>query len=136
MDRAVNAAREAFDNGPWRRMLPRERGRLLNKLADLIEKNADELAALEALDNGKPVAFARALDVDLVINNYRYFAGWADKIHGTVLPSFGPYFTYMRKEPVGVVGAIVAWNFPMMLSTWKLAPALATGCTIVLKSAE
>lgn len=130
------SAREAFDNGPWRRMLPRERGRLLYKLADLLEQNADELAALESIDNGKPVAFAKGFDLDMTINNYRYMAGWADKIHGSVLPSFGPYFSYMRKEPVGVVGAIVAWNFPMMLMSWKLSPLLAAGCTVVLKSAE
>lgn len=136
VNRAVAAAREAFDNGPWRRMLPRERGQLLYKLADLIEQNTDELAELESLDNGKALAFSKGFDLDITVKGYRYMAGWADKLAGQVLPSYGPYFSYMRKEPVGVVGAIVAWNFPIMLMNWKLAPALAAGCTVVFKPAE
>jgi aldehyde dehydrogenase (NAD+) len=113
-----------------------ERGQLLNRLADLIEKNVDELAALESLDNGKPRHVARAADLPLVIACYRYYAGWADKIQGKTIPIAGDYFCYTRHEPVGVVGQIIPWNFPLLMQAWKLAPALACGNTVVLKVAE
>ena len=136
VDKAVAAARAAFERGPWRKMQASERGRLLTRLADLIEKNADELAALEALDNGKPVAVAKAVDVAATAGCYRYFAGWADKVQGKTIPIDGDYFCYTRLEPVGVVGQIIPWNFPMLMQAWKLAPALATGNTVVMKPAE
>jgi len=136
VDLAVKAARQAFEHGPWSRMSASERGRLMNKLADLIEANAEELAALESLDNGKPYAVALAADVALTIKCYRYYAGWADKIHGKTIPIDGPYFCYTRHEPVGVVGQIIPWNFPLLMQAWKLGPALAAGCTLVLKPAE
>jgi aldehyde dehydrogenase (NAD+) len=136
VDRAVNAARNAFDNGPWRRMAAAERGRLMNRLADLIEKNADELAKLESLDNGKPYKVALTADLPLTIACYRYFAGWADKIHGKTIPISGNYFCYTRHEPVGVAGQIIPWNFPLLMQAWKLGPALACGCTVVMKPAE
>jgi aldehyde dehydrogenase (NAD+) len=136
VDKAVQAAREAFDKGPWRKMAASERGRLLNKLADLIEKNADELARLEALDNGKPYQVAKTADLPLVIACYRYYAGWADKIQGKTIPIAGNYFCYTRHEPVGVVGQIIPWNFPLLMQAWKLGPALAAGNTVLLKPAE
>ncbi|HXN49400.1 MAG TPA: aldehyde dehydrogenase family protein, partial [Bryobacteraceae bacterium] len=136
VDRAVKAARQAFERGPWRKMAASERGRLLNKLADLIEKHADELASLESLDNGKPYSMALAADLPLTIACYRYFAGWADKIQGRTIPISGNYFCYTRLEPVGVVGQVIPWNFPLLMQAWKLAPALATGNTVVLKPAE
>jgi aldehyde dehydrogenase (NAD+) len=133
---AVAAARAAFEKGPWRKMQASDRGRLLNKLADLMEKHADELAALESLDNGKPLGVARAVDVPASIACYRYFAGWSDKIQGRTIPIDGDYFCYTRLEPVGVVGQIIPWNFPLLMQAWKLAPALATGNTVVMKPAE
>ena len=137
VDNAVKAARRAFDRkSAWRRMSASERGRLLNKLADLIEQNAEELARLESLDNGKPVAVARAADLPLTIACYRYYAGWADKIQGKTIPIAGDYFCYTRLEPVGVVGQIIPWNFPLLMQAWKLGPALAAGNTVVLKPAE
>ncbi len=136
VNNAVKAARAAFDRGPWRKTLASERGRLLNKLADLMEQHADELAALESLDNGKPVSVARAVDVPASVACYRYFAGWADKVQGKTIPIDGDYFCYTRLEPVGVVGQIIPWNFPMLMQAWKLAPALATGNTVVMKPAE
>ena len=137
VDKAVKAARAAFERGPWRRKMPAsERGRLLNRLADLIEKNADELAQLETLDNGKPLTVARGGDVRLTIACYRYYAGWADKIQGKTIPIDGNYFCYTRLEPVGVVGQIIPWNFPLLMQAWKLAPALAAGNTVILKPAE
>jgi aldehyde dehydrogenase (NAD+) len=136
VDKAIGAAREAFDNGPWRRMSGYERGNLMYKLADLMEKNRDELAALESLDNGKPVAIANAADVQLSIDCIRYYAGWADKIHGDVIPAHGPFHAYTRKEPVGVAGQIIPWNFPLLMQAWKLGPALSAGCTVVMKPAE
>ena len=136
VDRAVKVARNAFERGPWRRMAASERGRLLNKLADLIEKHADELASLESLDNGKPYRVALAADLPLTVACYRYFAGWADKIQGRTIPVSGNYFCYTRLEPVGVVGQVIPWNFPLLMQAWKLAPALATGNTVVLKPAE
>jgi len=136
VNRAVKAARNAFDNGPWRRMSAAERGRLMYKLADLVEKHQDELAALEALDNGKPFSFAKAADIALCIKTYRYYAGWADKIHGQTIPIGGPHFCYTKEEPVGVAAQIIPWNFPALMQAWKLGPALATGCTVVMKPAE
>jgi aldehyde dehydrogenase (NAD+) len=137
VDLAVKAARAAFHSkSPWRRMSASERGKLLNRLADLIEKHADELATLESLDNGKPKSVAASADVPLVIACYRYYAGWADKIQGKTIPINGDYFCYTRHEPVGVVGQIIPWNFPLLMQAWKLAPALATGNTVVLKAAE
>lgn len=106
------------------------------KLADLVEKNIDELAALESLDNGKPFSFSKAADLALSLKTYRYYAGWADKIHGKTVPISGPYFCYTREEPVGVCAQIIPWNFPALMQAWKLGPALATGCTVVMKPAE
>lgn len=136
IDKAVKAARDAFDNGPWRTMDARDRGRLMYKLADLIEVELDEMAALETLDNGKPIRDARAADIPLVIDTLRYYAGWADKIQGSTVPIRGNYFCYTRREPVGVVGQIIPWNFPALMVAWKWGPALAAGCTIVMKPAE
>jgi aldehyde dehydrogenase (NAD+) len=133
---AVAAARKAFDEGKWRKTSAAERGKLLNRLADLIEKHADELAELESLDNGKPVSVAKAADLPLVIACYRYYAGWADKVQGKTIPIQGNYFCYTRHEPVGVVGQIIPWNFPLLMQAWKLGPALATGNTVVMKPAE
>jgi aldehyde dehydrogenase (NAD+) len=137
VDKAVSAARAAFEKGPWRRKITASgRGVLMNKLADLIEKHADELAQLEALDNGKPAHIARMADLTLTIACYRYYAGWADKIEGKTIPVNGPYFSYTKHEPVGVVGQIIPWNFPLLMQAWKLGPALAAGCTVVMKPAE
>jgi len=137
VDKAVKAAQAAFDLGSkWRKMPATRRGLLLSKLADLIERNAEELARLESLDNGKPFNDALKADVPLTAMCYRYFAGWADKIHGKTIPINGPYFCYTKLEPVGVCGQIIPWNFPMLMQAWKLAPALACGNTVVLKPAE
>src|SRR5258708_22434363 len=137
VDKAVAAARAAFDHGPWRKKVTAAgRGVMMNKLADLIEKHADELAQLESLDNGKPYSVARAADLPLTIACYRYYAGWADKVQGKTIPVQGKYFCYTKHEPVGVVGQIIPWNFPLLMQAWKLGPALATGCTVVLKPAE
>ncbi len=136
IDKAVKAARKAFDLGPWRKMNARERGKLMNRLANLMEENQEELAALETLDNGKPINDSRGADLPLAIDCFRYYAGWADKIEGKTIPINGPYFCYTRLEPVGVVGQIIPWNFPLLMAAWKLGPALAAGCTVVLKPAE
>jgi aldehyde dehydrogenase (NAD+) len=136
VDDAVRAARAAFDDGPWPRMDARERGRLMHRLCDLIEREIDELAALESLDNGKPVADARTGDIPLALDALRYYAGWADKIHGQTIPINGNHFCYTRREPVGVAGQIIPWNFPILMVAWKWGPALAAGCTIVMKPAE
>jgi len=137
VNKAVKAARAAFEPGSkWRKMSATKRGELMNRLADLIERNADDLAKLESLDNGKPYAVAKAADLPLTIMCYRYYAGWADKIHGKTIPINGPYFCYTRHEPVGVCGQIIPWNFPLLMQAWKLGPALACGCTVVLKPAE
>ncbi len=138
VDRAVRAARRAFDDGPWRRMSPSERGQILWRTADLMEKAADELAALEALDNGKPVTIAKAGDVALSIDLLRYMAGWATKIEGNTksISAGGEYFAYTLREPIGVVGQIIPWNFPLLMASWKVGPALAAGCTLILKPAE
>ncbi|XP_026331137.1 aldehyde dehydrogenase, mitochondrial-like [Hyposmocoma kahamanoa] len=137
VDRAVQAAKEAFKLGsPWRTMDASERGRLINRLADLIERDKAYLASLETLDNGKPYLAAYHGDVNGVIKNLRYYAGWADKNHGMTLPTDGKYFAYTRHEPVGVCGQIIPWNFPLLMASWKLGPALAAGNTLVLKPAE
>src|SRR5256884_1882274 len=136
VDKAVAAARAAFEKGPWKKMPASQRGMHMNRLADLIEKHADELAQLEALANGKPYHVARAADLPLTIACYRYYAGWADKLQGKTIPVNGRYFTYTKHEPVGVVGQIIPWNFPLLMQAWKLGPALATGCTVVMKPAE
>src|SRR3984893_13610188 len=136
VDKAVHAARVAFETGPWRQATASQRGLLLHRLADLIGKHADELAQLEALDNGKPYSVASAADLPLVIACFRYYAGWADKIQGKTIPINGNYFCYTRHEPVGVVGQIIPWNFPLLMQAWKLGPALASGCTVVMKPAE
>lgn len=136
VDLAVKAARKAFESGSWKKMSAAERGRRINKLADLMEKNLPELAALESLDNGKPLRDSLNADLPLSIKAYRYYAGWCDKTHGKTIPVEGEYFCYTKHEPVGVVGQIIPWNFPLLMTAWKWAPALATGCTIVLKPAE
>jgi len=136
VDLAVKAARKAFESGPWKKMSAAERGRRINKLADLMEQNLPELAALESLDNGKPLRDSLNADLPLSIKAYRYYAGWCDKTHGKTIPVEGEYFCYTKHELVGVVGQIIPWNFPLLMTAWKWAPALATGCTIVLKPAE
>ena len=139
---AVKAARAAFETGPWRTMTPSERGKLIWKLADLIEAKTEELAQLESLDNGKSVGVARAADVPLAADLFRYMAGWATKIEGNTIPISVPYapgaqfHAYTLREPVGVVGQIIPWNFPLLMAAWKLGPALAAGCAVVLKPAE
>jgi phenylacetaldehyde dehydrogenase len=142
IDLAVKAARKAFDEGPWRKMTPSERGRLIWKLGDLIDQHLEEFAFLESLDNGKPLTVARAADVPLAAELFRYMAGWATKLEGNTIPLSVPYtpnakyLSYTLREPVGVVGQIIPWNFPLLMAAWKLGPALATGCTVVLKPAE
>ena len=142
IDRAVKAARAAFDTGPWTKMTASERGRLMWKLADLMEAHGDELAELETLDNGKPLAVAKVADVALAVDMFRYMAGWTTKIEGVTIPISVPYapgarfHAYTAREPVGVVGQIIPWNFPLLMAAWKLGPALACGCTVVLKPAE
>ena len=140
INRAVQAARAAFDSGPWPRLSASERGRLIWKIADLLEQNLEEFAQLESLDNGKPLTVARVADVPLAIDMFRYMAGWTTKIEGHTIPiSAGggqKYLAYTVREPVGVAGQIIPWNFPLLMAAWKLGPALATGCTVILKPAE
>ncbi|MDA8745956.1 aldehyde dehydrogenase family protein [Rubripirellula amarantea] len=142
IDLAVTAARKAFDSGLWSKMTPSQRGQLIWKVGELIEQNADELAQLETLDNGKPFNVAKAADVALAADMFRYMAGWATKIEGDTLSLGVPYapdadfHAFTMREPIGVVGQIIPWNFPLLMAAWKLAPALATGCTVVLKPAE
>ena len=142
IDAAVKAARRAFDSGPWRRMTSSDRGKLVWKLADLIEEHLEEFATLETLDNGKPLTVSRAADVPLAVDMFRYMAGWATKLEGTTIPISVPYtpgaiyHAYTLREPVGVVGQIIPWNFPLLMAAWKLGPALAAGCCVVLKPAE
>jgi aldehyde dehydrogenase (NAD+) len=134
--RAVQSARKALESKAWGGMSQRQRGALLRRLADLIRTNIDELARLETLNNGKPIFESRQVDLPMVAEVFEYFAGCADKIEGATIPVNGPHFTYTLREPVGVVGAITPWNFPLLLASWKVAPALAAGCTVVLKPAE
>lgn len=139
IDKAVNAARRALENRAWANMTPSERGKLVWRIGDLILKYADELAELESLDNGKPVKVARVADVLLSADIFHYMAGWATKMHGLTIPLSIPnarFHSYTILEPVGVVGQIIPWNFPLLMAAWKLAPALTTGCTVVLKVAE
>ncbi|USA44701.1 aldehyde dehydrogenase family protein [Spongiibacter taiwanensis] len=137
---AVSAARAAFHNPHWRNMPPMVREGLMHRLASLIEENASQLGQIESLDNGKPIAFSSSVDVPMTITWFRYFAGWCSKLSGKSLsPALQPldsHHAYTRRQPVGVVGAIVPWNFPLVLAAWKLAPALAAGCTVILKPAE
>ncbi|WP_338754289.1 aldehyde dehydrogenase family protein [Bacillus sp. FJAT-52991] len=136
IEQAVQAARRAFDGGPWSKMSAAERSRLIYLLADKMEEHKDELAQLDTLDSGKPIREASAADVPLAIEHFRYFAGWATKIMGQTIPVARNYLNYTRHEPVGVVGQIIPWNFPLLMAAWKLGAALATGCTVVLKPAE
>src|SRR5262245_15864583 len=138
VNRAVAAARKAFDSGPWRKMTGSQRGKLLWKLADLIEQHLEEFAELESIDNGKPLSVARVADVPLTAEMFRYMGGWTTKMTGTTIPWSVPneFLSYTMREPVGVVGQIIPWNFPLLMAAWKLAPALAAGCTVVLKVAE
>ncbi|CAF0930594.1 unnamed protein product [Adineta ricciae] len=137
IDRAVKAAKDAFRLGSeWRRMDPAGRGVLLNRLADLIERDRAYLAALETLNNGKPFKDSYNIDIPHCISVLRYYAGWPDKMNGKVLPVAGDFFSYTRREPVGVVGQIIPWNFPMILLCWKIGPSVATGCTSIIKLDE
>ena len=138
VDKAVAAARTAFERGPWATMLPAQREALIWRLADLIDKNADELAELESIDNGKTKQMAGIVDVPGARNYFRYMAGWATRLEGkTVTPSLpGEWHCYTTREPVGVVGAIVPWNFPLLMAAWKVAPALVCGNAVILKPAE
>jgi phenylacetaldehyde dehydrogenase len=142
INRAVRAARTAFESGPWSRLTPSERGRIIWRIGDLILEHADELAQLESLDNGKPYAVARAADVPLAADLFHYMAGWATKIEGNTIDISVPYMpganfhSYTLREPVGVVGQIIPWNFPLLMAAWKLGPALTTGNCVVLKPAE
>ncbi len=142
IDLAVRAARAAFESGPWPAMTPSARGKLIWRIGELIAKHADDLAELEALDNGKPFAVAKVADVPLAADIFQYMAGWCTKIEGKTISLSVPYtpgarfHSYTRPEPIGVVGQIIPWNFPLLMAAWKLAPALATGCTVVLKVAE
>src|SRR5579872_6430873 len=141
IDRAVKAARAAFETGKWSKTSPAARARMMWKLADLLEQHLEEFAQIESLDNGKPLAVARVADVPLTADHFRYMAGWATKVEGNTIPiSSGggttQFLAYTVREPVGVVGQIIPWNFPLLMVAWKLGPALATGCTVVLKPAE
>jgi len=142
VDAAVKAARRAFEDSEWSRMTPSDRGRMLWRIGDLILEHGDELAAIESIDNGKPMAIARAGDVELAADLFHYMAGWATKIFGQTFPISVPYapgaqfHAYTLKEPIGVVGQIIPWNFPLLMAAWKLGPALATGCTVILNPAE
>jgi phenylacetaldehyde dehydrogenase len=142
INRAVKAARKAFEEGPWSRMTPSDRGRIVWKIGDLILEHTDELAQLESLDNGKPFVVAQAADIPLAADLFHYMAGWATKIEGNSIDISVPYMpganfhAYTRREAIGVVGQIIPWNFPLLMAAWKLGPALAAGCTVVLKPAE
>ena len=136
IDRAVQAARKAFTSGPWSTMPGSERGRILWKIADLIEANLQELALLETLDQGKTITDSTRVDVPLAADCFRYFAGWASKIEGETIPGRGSSLNYTLREPIGVIGAITPWNFPILMAAWKVAPALAAGNTVVLKPAQ
>jgi acyl-CoA reductase-like NAD-dependent aldehyde dehydrogenase len=137
VDAAVKAARRALESGPWGKVSPADRGRLLNRFADLLEAHSDELAELESLDTGKPVKLAKIVDVASAVAHFRYFAGWPERLGGGIVPVRQPdMLCYTRKEPVGVCGQIIPWNFPLLMAAWKLGPALAAGCTVILKPAE
>ena len=136
IDRAVAAARRALESGPWKKMSASERGKILWRVGDLILQHVDELAELESLDQGKPFTEASKIDVPMAAECMQYFAGWATKIHGDTIPVRGNHLNYTLREPIGVCGLIIPWNFPLLLATWKLGPALAAGNTVVLKPAE
>ncbi|XP_019176626.1 PREDICTED: aldehyde dehydrogenase family 2 member B7, mitochondrial [Ipomoea nil] len=136
VDRAVCAARKAFDEGPWPRMTAYERSKILLRTADLIEKHNDEIAALETWDNGKPYIQSAKIEVPMLVRLIRYYAGWSDKIHGMTVPADGPYHVQTLHEPIGVAGQIIPWNFPLLMFAWKVGPALACGNTVVMKTAE
>ncbi len=136
VDMAVQAARRAFEDGLWPRMSASDRGKILWKIGDLIMENADELALLETMDNGKPIFESRYVDIPAAAECFQYYAGWATKIQGETIPVRGNYLNYTLREPLGVVGAIIPWNFPLLMASWKLAPAFACGNTVVLKPAE
>ncbi|KAH7528487.1 hypothetical protein FEM48_Zijuj05G0077400 [Ziziphus jujuba var. spinosa] len=136
INRAVSAARKAFDEGPWPKMSPYERSRILLRFADLVEKHSDELAALETWNNGKPYEQAAKSELPLFVRLFHYYAGWADKIHGLTVPADGDHHVQTLHEPIGVAGQIIPWNFPLIMFAWKVGPALACGNTIVLKTAE
>ncbi len=136
LEAAVQAARKAFEEGPWAGMAATDRGKVLYKMAELIEQRVERIATLETLDNGKPIFESRYVDVPMVAEVFRYYAGWSNKIHGETIPVRGPFLNYTLREPVGVVGAIVPWNFPMLLASWKVAAALAAGNTVILKPAR
>ncbi|KAE9528190.1 hypothetical protein AGLY_012612 [Aphis glycines] len=136
VDLAVNAAKTAFQSdSEWRKMDASARGQLMYKLSELIDKHKIHLANLESLDNGKPFSDS-LLDIQMAVSTLQYYAGFADKIHGKTIPADGPYFSFTKSQPVGVVGQIIPWNYPILMLAWKWGPALATGCTIVLKPAE
>src|SRR5881396_1462422 len=135
VDAAVAAARAALD-GPWGKLSARERGKLIWKIGEKLLEKADEIARLETLHNGKPIFESRQIEVPAAAECFQYFAGWADKIHGETVPVKGNYLTYTLREPVGVVAAIVPWNFPLLLTAWKVAPALACGNTVIVKPAS
>ncbi|KAF5476837.1 hypothetical protein F2P56_003530, partial [Juglans regia] len=136
INRAVAAARKAFDEGPWPKMTAYERSRILLRFADLVEKNTEELAALESWNNGKPYEQAAQAELPMLARLFRYYAGWADKIHGLTVPADGDYHVQTLHEPIGVAGQIIPWNFPLLMFAWKVGPALACGNTVVLKTAE
>ena len=136
VEAAVKAARRAFESGLWAEMAASDRARILWKMGDLVDKYNEELGTLETLDNGKPIFESRYVDMPMVAEVFRYYAGWATKIHGETTPVKGPFFHYTLREPLGVVGAIVPWNFPLLLASWKMAPALAAGNTVILKPAQ
>src|SRR5690625_672866 len=136
IDRAVDAARKAFDDGPWSQLTTAERSHLIYKFANLVEEHREELAQLETIDNGKPYQQALEDDIDGTVDHFRYYAGWATKTFGQTIPISNDYLNYTVHEPVGVVGQIIPWNFPLAMASWKLGAALATGCTIVIKPAE
>ncbi len=136
LEAAVQAARTAFESGPWPAMAASDRAKILFKMADLIEQRLDRIATLETLDNGKPIFESRYVDVPMVAEVFRYYGGWCTKIHGETIPVKGPFLNYTLREPIGVVAAITPWNFPLLLESWKVAPALAAGNTVILKPAR
>ena len=133
---AVTGARKAFESGDWREMSARERGRILWRIGELLRDNVEEVAILETIDNGKPIFESRYVDIPMVSEVFQYYAGWADKLHGEVVPVSGKALDYTLREPLGVVAAIVPWNFPLLLASWKIAPALAMGNTVIVKPAS
>src|SRR6478672_3901429 len=136
VDRAVKAARESFEKKTWRGLDPSKKEKILWNIAETLLKHRDELAMLESLENGKTVREAAGADVAPAVDSFRYYAGWVRKIYGETIPVDGPFLNYTLREPVGVVGAIVPWNYPLQLAVWKVAPALACGCSVVLKPSE